>query len=329
MSENNSQLYIFSKDEMLFAAGCVIPAFALVVSGEVYYGIPFAIGVLPTALLGIAKSRKQRFINVALGCVFGLGIYIGAQLAGLDAIWLTAIIFFALSYASSLVASRRKIGVVLLVLLLPSLGVGLGYDIQSAFGLALAFMAGSVWAGVVSVLWGNKTVQSNVQSFKINNPKFYGLMLGLAASISVLTGYYINPAYAGWTATATLLIMRPYEGMVKMRGLWRAISTIAGAVVAILIINISPVDLVLAVLVASAIVFVVSTRKSSAYLVPFATAFLILIGVLYGISDAQQIKQVSWSRIADNIIGSLIALLLGYVVPTFISKKYSKKIDKN
>jgi hypothetical protein len=52
----------FTRQDTLHAAIGVIPGFLLICFGYLTPGIAFAIGLLPTSLLGIAPSRKLRLI---------------------------------------------------------------------------------------------------------------------------------------------------------------------------------------------------------------------------------------------------------------------------
>src|SRR6266576_3096645 len=72
----------FTRQDTLHAAIGVIPAFLLICFGYLTPGIAFAIGLLPTSLLGIAPSRKLRLIYGLLGCLFGVGVYVGSYHPG-------------------------------------------------------------------------------------------------------------------------------------------------------------------------------------------------------------------------------------------------------
>jgi len=45
------------------------------------------------------------------------------------------------------------------------------------------------------------------------------------------------------------------------------------------------------------------------------TAFLILTIELFGMTDFAAVYQIAWYRIIDNVIGALIALFFGLLVP--------------
>jgi hypothetical protein len=128
----------FTRDDTLHASLGVIPAFILVALGHLTLGIAFAIGLLPTSLLGIAPTRKRRLIYGGVGCLFGVGVLLGSLIATWHGVYLTAAVFLVVCYVATLLASRRPVGGLLLSIVVPSLAVGTGYTRSDAFGLMLA-----------------------------------------------------------------------------------------------------------------------------------------------------------------------------------------------
>lgn len=170
----------FTKQDTMHAALGVIPAFLLICFGYLTPGIAFAIGLLPTSLLGIAPSRKLRLIYGILGCLFGAGVYVGSYIVNLHNIWVAALIFL----------------------------------------VATAFVV---------------------------------------AAVAILT---------------------------------------------------------------------IGARSSKWYITSFGTAFLILTIEMFGMTDVAAVHQIAWYRIYDNVIGALIALFFGLLVPEVLirMKKESPSI---
>ncbi len=189
----------FTRQDTLHAAIGVIPAFLLICFGYLTPGIAFAIGLLPTSLLGIAPSRKLRLIYGLLGCLFGVGVYAGSYIVNLHTIWIAAMIFLVVSFAATFVSSKRPAGGLLLALIIPSLAVGTSYSSSEALGLTIAFMLGSIWSSLVSLMWPefppSKDTRDRLMALQPTNVKTYGLLLGLAAATSVLVGYYFDAAH--------------------------------------------------------------------------------------------------------------------------------------
>jgi hypothetical protein len=309
----------FTRQDTLHAAIGVIPAFSLICFGYLTPGIAFAIGLLPTSLLGIAPSRKLRLIYGILGCLFGAGVYVGSYIVNLHNIWAAASIFLVVSFVATVISSKRPAGGLLLALLIPSLAVGTSYSSSEALGLTIAFMLGSVWSSLVSLVWPefqpSKETRDRLKALQPSNVITYGLLLGLAAATSVVLGYYVDAAHAGWVATATMLIMRPVQEMAGTRGIGRALSTIVGTLLVVLTIHLWLSLVATAFVVAAIAILTIGARSSSWYITSFGTAFLILTIEMFGITDYAAVHQIAWYRITDNVIGAVIALFYGLLVP--------------
>jgi hypothetical protein len=323
--------FVFSNKDALHAALSVIPSVIMILMGSVTYGIAFAIGTLPTSQLGIAPKRKQRIMYSILGCLFGVGILLGSYIAKIDNIWLVGLVFFIISFLSAVSASRRQAGVILLALILPALSVGFGFNQETALSLFYVFVLGSLWSGLMTLFWPEKDIKTSSDGMKVfvaNNPKTYGVLLGLAATTAILFGYHFSPSFVGWTATATLLIMRPLSNMVKTRGFWRALATIIGGILAIITIQLQLPNIITAALVLTLMILIIGTSKSGWWLMPLGTAFFILTLSLDGEVDSSIIKATGWERIVDNIVGAAIAIFYGLLIPILLKRIQSRNIQK-
>jgi hypothetical protein len=307
---------------VLHALFGVVPAFFLVLAGHLTWGIAFAIGLLPTSLLGFAPKRKHRVIYGIVGCLFGVGVFLGSVIINWQGVWLASAVFVAVAYAATVLSVRRPAGGLLLSIVVPSLAVGTGYARGEAFALMAAFMLGSVWSSLVMLPWPefepDPTTAAKLIALQPKHVKSYGLLLGLTAATSLLVGHYMNSPYAGWIATAAMLIMRPIQDMTGWRGIGRAISTTVGTVLVIITLNQQFSYGETAVLVAAVAIVTIGARASRMYITPFGTAFLILTIELYGVDSANDLHRVGWIRIINNVIGAAIALFYGLAIPWFI-----------
>lgn len=325
--KQNMAGFSFSPSDALHAAIAVIPSVILISTGNIAFGLAFAVGTLPTNQLGIAPKRKQRILFSILGCIFGLGIYIGSFIGLLDYFIAIGLVIFVISFLSAIIAARRPLGVILLSLVLPALAVGLGFDTQTGLMVFIAFILGSLWSGFVTIFWPETDKANNkdgTKAFVAENPIIYGILLGLSAFTAIIFGHFYSPAFVGWTATATLLIMRPYAGMVKSRSFWRALATVMGGIFAVVAIILQMPNIVTAMLVLAIMVLIIGTSSSNWWLMPFGTAFFVLSLSLIGETEAEIIKTTGWLRIIDNVVGALIALLFGLVIPALLKRVQSK-----
>jgi Fusaric acid resistance protein-like len=319
-----SEYVHFTREDVLHAALGVIPAFVLIAAGHLTVGIAFAIGLLPTSLMGIAPRRKLRLVYGIVGCLFGLGILLGALIIKAHDIFETALLFLAICFVATLLASRRPVGTLLLGILIPSLGIGTGYSTSKAAGLMVAFMAGSLWSSLVMLPWPetkpDPQVRARLAAMRPRHVKTYGVLLGLTAATAIFVGHYFDIPYPGWIATAAMLVIRPVQDMTGWRGIGRAISTIAGTLLVIAVLSLSLNHGETAVICAVIAVVTIGARTSKLYVTPFGTAFLILTIELYGVANAANVQEVGRHRIVNNVLGALIALFYGLAVSWLLER---------
>jgi uncharacterized membrane protein YccC len=146
----------------------------------------------------------------------------------------------------------------------------------------------------------------------------YAVLLGLAAATAVIIGYHFDPAHAGWVAAATMFVMRPVQEMAGMRGIGRALSTIVGTVLVVLTIHLWLSLVATAFVVAVVAIITIGARSSRWYITAFGTAFLILTIEMFGMADFAAVHQIAWYRIIDNVIGAMIALFFGLLIPELL-----------
>jgi hypothetical protein len=296
----------------------------LIALGHLTAGVAFAIGLLPTSLMGIAPRRKLRLVYGVVGCLFGLGIFLGALIISSRSTAETAVLFFAVCFSATILASLRPVGTLLLGILIPSLGVGTGYTTSKAAALMVAFMAGSIWSSLATLPWPefspDKHVRERLAAMRPSHVKTYGVLLGLTAATSIVVGHVFDIPYPGWIATAAMLVIRPVQDMTGWRGVGRAVSTIAGTLLVVFTLGLSLNHLETALVSAAIAVVTIGARTSKLYVTPFGTAFLILTIELYGVSSAANLHDVAVHRIVNNVLGALIALAYGLGVSWLLER---------
>jgi uncharacterized membrane protein YccC len=301
----------------------VAPAVPL---GHLTPGVALTIGLLPTSLMGIAPRRKLRVVYGFLGCLFGVGIVVGATINTSHTAVVSASLFVVICLGATMLAARRPAGAVLLGILIPSLGVGTGYEVSRAAALMIAFMAGSIWSCLVTLpvheFPPDPDVRERLKAMQPPHPRTYGVLLGLAAATAILVGAIFDIPYAGWIATAAMLVIRPVQQMTGWRGVGRAISTIAGTIVVIISLNIGLGNVATAVACAVIAILTIGARTSKLYVTSFGTAFLILTIELHQVSSRADVHQVGRYRIGNNVLGAAIALFFGLLVSWLLERVY-------
>jgi hypothetical protein len=314
----------FTREDTLHAALGVIPGFLLIATGHLSVGIAVVIGLLPTSLMGIGPRRRLRLVYGVVGCLFGVGILLGALIINAHDIFETAALFFIICFAATVLASLRPVGILLLGILIPSLGIGTGYQTSKAAGLMVAFMAGSIWSSLVMLPWPERPpdpdVRARLAAMRPTHVKTYGVLLGLTAATSIFVGHFFDIPYPGWIATAAMLVIRPVQDMTGWRGIGRAISTIAGTILVVIALSLTLGHVATAIVCAAIAVMTIGARTSKLYVTPFGTAFLILTIELYGITSATSLHDVARHRIINNVLGAAIALVYGLAVSWLLER---------
>jgi hypothetical protein len=314
----------FTRADSLHAAFGVIPAVILVAIGQITLGAAFAIGLLPTSILGIAATRRARIIFGIIGCLFGVGVLVGSLIMNTHSLLGASLIFILVALLATLAAARKPAGGLLLATLIPSLAIGTGYTVPNAAGLMLAFAAGSIWSTLVMLpvaeFAPDNNLDARLKALQPKHVKTYGLLLGLTVATAITLGHYLHIPYAGWIATAAMLIIRPLQQMTGLRGVGRAVSTIAGTLLVIVAIGLGLNYLWTAAFVAAVTILTLGAKSSRLYVTSFGTACLILTIELYGVTNAANIQEAGHYRILNNVLGALIALFYGLLVPFAIER---------
>ncbi len=321
-----SEYIRFTRADSLHAAVGVAPAIPLIALGHLTPGVAFAIGLLPTSLMGIAPRRKLRVLYGIIGCLFGVGILVGATINSAHIPVVSAGLFLVICLGATMLAARRPAGTLLLGILIPSLGVGTGYEVSKAAALTVAFMAGSLWSCLVTLpvheFPGDPDVRERLLAMRPPHVKTYGVLLGLTAATAILVGDIFDIPYAGWIATAAMLVIRPLSQMTGWRGVGRAISTIVGTILVIITLNLDLGYPATAVACAVIAILTIGARTSKLYITSFGTAFLILTIELHEVSSTASLHQVGRYRIGNNVLGAGIALLYGLLVAWLLARTY-------
>ena len=319
-----SEYIRFTRADVLHAAVGVVPAFPLIALGHLPPGVAFMIGLLPTSLMGIAPRRRLRVVYGLVGCLFGVGILLGATINSSHTAVVSASLFLVICLGATMLAATRPAGAVLLGILIPSLGVGTGYEVSRAAALMVAFVAGSIWSCLVMLpvheFEGVPGALARLKAMQPPHTKTYGVLLGLTAATAILAGAIFDIPYAGWIATAALLVIRPVQQMTGWRGVGRAISTIVGTLLVMLTLHLDLGYLATAVACSVIAILTIGARTSKLYITSFGTAFLILTIELHQVSSRTDVHQVGRYRIGNNVLGAAIALFFGLLVSWLLER---------
>jgi hypothetical protein len=298
-------------DGALLGASYAAPA-ALVAAHDVSLGMAFGVGVLPAAIVGVAPRRRARVATVALGVAAGVPLLLGAVVGNVPVLAVATIV--GLGVAAAWLASRRRLGQVVLTVSLPMVGIGLSYhrDLGEAAGLAAIIVAGSVYAWLVSLLWPERPAPPGPG--EAAGPTLgYGLRVGLAGASAAAIGFALDLEHVGWATAAALLVMRPSAEMQRLRSVGRVLAVIVGAILGSALVRADPPLWCYSVAVIVTIAGVSATRTSRWYITAGFTTFLVFIMLLY--ANPQTAESRFNERVVETLLGVGMAYVFGLAVP--------------
>lgn len=298
--------------EAALGAVYALPGAALILSDPAH-GLALCFGVLPAAIIGLAPRRRGRLGLLAIGVLSGVPMFIGGLLAGVPVLAVAAIALLAVG--ASLLAARSRIGQVAMVLSLPMVGIGLSYgNLAEAAALAALIVAGSAFACLVSMLWPERAASPPNADTNVVEPTLgYGIRLGAAGASAAAIGFLLNLDHVGWACAAALLVMRPAAEMQRSRSAGRILAVAIGAALAIVLVQLEPVNGWYALAAIAVLAGAAGTRRSRWYVTSAFTTFLVFLLLLY--SDPQDAGSRFNERLVETLLGVGLAYLFGLALP--------------
>ena len=273
-----------------------------------------ALGVLPAALVGVLPRRRARVAIVVFGVLIGVPIFIGGALAGVPALAVAAIA--ALGVASAELAKRSRVGMIVMNVSLPMVGVGLSYaDVGKVAGICALMVAGSAFACAVSMLWPERPPGPPREAPPAPTLE-YGVRLGLAGATVAAIGFLLDLEHVGWACAAALLVMRPAPEMQRLRSVGRIAAVALGALLAVALVRSGPAAGVIALAVLAAIVLAAGTHHSRWYVTAGFTTFLVFLLLLY--SSPEDAGSRFGERVVETVLGVGVAYLFGLMIPQWL-----------
>lgn len=280
-----------------------------------------AVGVLPAATLGVTSSRRQRVAIVLVGGVAAAALLAGSLVADTPAVAVVAVLALCVGVAQLTVDRSHRLATPTLLLGVPLFGAGLSLPTISAGLSAGALIAvGSLYAFLVSLLWPSGHVAARPPQPQATRPAMlvYGIQIGLAGALAAAVGFALGVDHPGWACTAALLVSRPDHAAMVARGWGRAVSVIAGALLACGIAALSPASVVFGALLVVLLALGTATAGSRWYVFPFFSTFVVLSLLLIG--DTETPAHWFAERVAMTLLGVGLALAAASIVPPLVRR---------
>ena len=295
-------------------------AAALVVDSRT--GVALAVAVIPAVSVPLAPRRGGRVVIVVVGGICAAAILLGSVLALSPVAAVSGL--FALCVLIAGLGGRRRVATLALNLALPLVSVGFSYAGPStAAPLAVLFVAGAVWAWLVSLAWPTHSRAAAPGEGAMGTPAApgwaYGVQLGLAGATCAGIGFALHFDHVGWATAAAMLVTRPSAALFARRVLGRPISVLVGAVVAIALLETSPAAPVTAVVLVAVVAAAAAAARSAWYVTPAFTTFLVFL--LLGGADPGQAEAHFGERIGETLLGVTIAVAFGLLVHCAVDRR--------
>lgn len=306
--------------EAIRALVCMLPMLAMSAVGKTTYLVTLGQGAFFFSSLFLPKKIGARFVMGSLILSIGLGFYlIGGTVAPYPplAVFFMFITGLSLSYLSS-----WKIGgplaLTLVVIFTAGLNTGSPEKAASNF-LVFALVLG--WSMLVSLAPFWKSIDPPKANVDQSNTELteQGFRLGLGSAIALGISYIAGFSKLGWAPSAVGNVVRYDKELSKKRAFARFAGTVGGAILAGIALSfVSSIT----VLVYIGTVFAVLNglfKKTILGMMPlFYTATILL---LYTANDLTKGTVNIWQRIAYNVIGITIGLLVVmYPFPAIVNK---------
>lgn len=302
-----------------FARGAVyaLPAMAVGLSSPLL-GLALAVGVLPVAAFPLPARRRRRGALPLVGALSAASLLGGALLSAHPVAAVTTL--FVLGVGAGLWARVAPIGRMATTFCLPLIGIGLSFDPGSAALAGGLIVSGSLYAGLVSLLWPEER-PAVVPVASAPDRRWllgYAFVLGAVGAIAALVGFALRLEHVGWVTGAALLVLRPVRSQLLLRSTGRAISVTAGALLAAVVGSVAAPSGVTAVAAGLAVAALAGTVGSRWYVAPAFTTFVVLTLILALPGEAPAARFVE--RVAETGIGVGIAVVLGIFVPAVVDR---------
>ena len=310
--------------EALRAFVCMLPMFVYAGLGKTTFLVTLGQGGFFISTLFLPKNMGSRAIMGSLILALGLGFYlIGGAVAPNP---ILALIFTAMVCINLSFLSGWSIGgsLALSLVMIYTAGLNTGSpEKASANFLAFALVMG--WSVLISLLPIWKPIEPpKVDTNQTNgNLAEQGIRMAIGSSIALAVSYLAGFAKIGWAPSAVGNVIRYEPKMSKMRAMARLVGTIAGAILAS--IALAFITSISWLVVIGGIFAILNGlfKKTKLGMMPFFYTATILL--LYSANDISSGSDNVLQRVAYNLVGIIIAIIVVVYPFPFIMKKINPK----
>jgi hypothetical protein len=297
-----------------------ILAFAVFVAIFGTIGMVAALATLFVIMADQPGPLRDRGIGVLIMTVVGSIIAFVGAWAGTQHIVVAALLTFVVVALATLAAGFGPANVVrgMLLSVWAVVAVSMAGDTDTALQMAVAFAGGGLIAAGIIWLRTRALPEPSIEAEAkgaahtigetIRSPLgWFALLRATAAGLAMWLGAVLFPEHAIWAALTVILVMKPKAGETLASGLLRTIGTVAGVVVAEVVILISGGEAIV-----MAIGFMLFAFGMAAlHKVNYAIFVACLTGVLV-LSD-QLASGTGESTASDRLLATLLGAAIAFI----------------
>jgi hypothetical protein len=309
--------------EALRAFICMLPMIVFSIMGKTTYLVTLGQGAFLYSWLFLPKKLGGRIVMASMMLTIGLGLYlVGGSVAPNPFL---AVIFTFITCLTLSFLSNWKVGgaLALTLLMVYTSGLNTGSPGKAANNF-LVFSLVIGWAAIISLPSFWKPVEPPpITNNDVGELAQQGSRMGIGASIALAISYLGGFAKLGWAPSAVGNVVRFEKELSKKRAWARVAGTLGGAALAtVALLFVTSIT----ILVWIGALFAVLNglfKKTRVGMIPLFYTATILI--LYSANDLTTSGTVILQRVAYNLIGVAIGMLVVIYPFPFLMNKLTKK----
>lgn len=303
---------------------CMLPMLVAAGLGQTTYLVALGQAGFFFSTLFLPKKFSGRAIMGSLILGLGLGFYLLGGVVAPNP-WLALLFTFMVCVNLSFL-SGWKIGgpLALTLVMIYTAGLNAGSP-EKASVTFLAFALALGWAALISLLPIWKPVEPPKVDTSQSNGALaeQGLRMAIGATLALAISYGAGFAKLGWAPSAVGSVVRYEPKLSKRRAMARLIGTVAGAILAA--VALAFVTSISWLVVISGIFAILNGlfKKTKLGMMPFFYTATILL--LYSANDLSLATENILQRVAYNLVGIIVAILVVTFPFPYLMKKVNPK----
>jgi hypothetical protein len=273
----------------------------------------------------LPRKRSSRVMMGSLVFTIGLGLYLlGGNVADnpVQAVIVTFFVALNLSFLSGWSLGGP---LALTLIMIYTAGMNSGSP-EKATATFPAFALVIAWCTLVSLLpfWKPIDPPPN-ENLLLADEAEQGFRMGIGAAIATTISYALGFAKLGWAPSAVGNVVRYDEKVTELRSLARFLGTIGGAILAVVVMAFTHDLMILTIFgVLFGVVHGLFKKTITGKLPLFYTATIL---ILYSLNDIEAGNQTAGQRVAYEIVGIAIGLIVVIYPFNLVMKKIRKTAE--